>query len=275
MSSDFVKQSTFHERKAAEADGGLHVAVIMDGNGRWARRRGLPRGAGHREGAKAVRAVVERAADPSSGIGTLTLYAFSSDNWGRPREEVIRILRLLDEYLGRERTRCAENGVRLTVVGRRDRLSPRLVRSIERAEDATRDGDGLRLRLAVDYSAREVLARAAELWSARAGGGGVGDGGSPRGGDPPDRDRFRELLAAAMHDPEPAPDVDLLVRTGGERRLSDFLLWESAYAELYFTASLWPDFGGPELDEALAEFGRRERRFGGLGASHRDLEAAV
>lgn len=282
MTGRFVEQSTFRESRdgGAAGAGGLHVAVIMDGNGRWARRRGLPRDAGHREGAKAVRAVVERAAEPSSGIGTLTLYAFSSDNWRRPREEVTRILRLLDEYLGRERARCAENGVRLTVVGRRDRLSPGLVRSIERAEEATREGDGLRLRLAVDYSARDVLARAAELWSARVGEGGRAAkggraAGSPHPGDPPDRDRFRELLAAAMHDPEPAPDVDLLVRTGGERRLSDFLLWESAYAELYFTPTLWPDFGGPELDEALAEFARRERRFGGLGASAPGLEAAV
>lgn len=252
-------QSTFREERDGRA-GGLHVAIIMDGNGRWASRRGLPRHVGHREGAKAVRAVVERAGDPSSGIGTLTLYAFSSANWERPREEVIRLMRLLHEYLRRETARCVENGVRLTVLGRRDRLPPRLVRSIERSERATRECDGLRLRLAIDYSARDVLARVVELSSAQAGGR-------------PHPHRFRELLAAAMHDAEPAPDVDLLVRTGGERRLSDFLLWESAYAELYFTPTLWPDFDGSRLDEALAEFARRERRFGRVGAS--GLEAAV
>ena len=252
-------QSTLCEDRGARTDN-LHVAIIMDGNGRWACRRGLPRHVGHREGAKAVRAVVERAVDPSSGIGTLTLYAFSSDNWERPRQEVIRIMRLLHQYLRRETARCVENGVRLTVVGRRDRLPPRLVRSIERSEEATRECDGLRLRLAIDYSARDVLARVVQLWRARAGGW-------------PDRDRFRELLAAAMHEAQPAPDVDLLVRTGGDQRLSDFLLWESAYAELYFTPTLWPDFDGSQLDEALTEFGRRERRFGTVGAS--GLEAAV
>ncbi|MFW6080011.1 MAG: polyprenyl diphosphate synthase [Gemmatimonadota bacterium] len=251
----FVSQRAF-PRSAR----GLHVAIIMDGNGRWARRHGLPRHAGHREGAKAVRAVVERAADPAVGVGTLTLYAFSSDNWKRPSDEVARIMRLFGEYLRRETPRCVENGVRLTVIGRRDRLSARLVREIEASEAATRSGEGLELRMAIDYSAREVLARAAAL-------------AADLEAEEATRERFGELVGRAAGGGGPAPDVDLLIRTGGERRLSDFLLWECAYAELYFTPVPWPDFGEAELDRALAEFRRRERRYGGIGDA--DLEAAV
>lgn len=230
---------------------GLHVAIIMDGNGRWATRRGLPRAVGHREGAKAVRAVVERAAVSTAGIGTLTLYAFSSDNWGRPRDEVASIMRLLGEYLRREMPRCLERGLRLSVIGRRDRLSARLARKIGAAEVKTRDGGALHLRLAIDYSARQVLARAASLAVERG-----------AAGLPPDA--FGELVARAGGG-GPAPDVDLLIRTGGEQRLSDFLLWESTYAELYFTPILWPDFGAADLDTALAAFRSRERRFGRIG----------
>jgi undecaprenyl diphosphate synthase len=236
-----------------------HIAIIMDGNGRWARRRGMPRHVGHREGAKAVRTVVERAADPAVGIGALTLYAFSSDNWNRPRDEVTRIMRLLGEHLRRETPRCIENGVRLTVIGRRDRLSRSLVRKIEAAEAATRPGGGLHLRLAIDYSARDVLTRCAAL-------------ACERGEGEVSRDAFRDLVARAAGASEAVPDVDLLIRTGGQQRLSDFLLWECAYAELYFTAVLWPDFGESELDDALAEFHRRERRFGRIGEG--ELEAA-
>jgi undecaprenyl diphosphate synthase len=222
----------------------MHVAVIMDGNGRWANARGLPRVAGHRAGAKAVRRVVEAA--PGLGVGTLTLYAFSSDNWQRPPREVGALMRLFRSYLASETQRLLENGVRLTVVGRRDRLPDVLARAIAGAEAATAGGTRLHLRLAIDYSAREAILRAAALAAGRE----VGRG------------EFEALLGAALGSTEPAPDVDLLVRSGGEQRLSDFLLWECAYAELWFTPRMWPDFDAATLAEAVAEFQRRERRFG-------------
>jgi undecaprenyl diphosphate synthase len=191
-----------------------------------------------------VRATVEAA--PDAGVGTLTLYAFSSDNWGRPPREVGALMRLFRSYLASETARLVENGVRLSVVGRRDRLGEPLVRAIAGAEDATAGGTRLHLRLAIDYSARDAIARAAAL----------------AGGAEPSRDEFARLLSRAIGDPFPTPGVDLLVRTGGEQRLSDFLLWECAYAELHFTPGMWPDFDGAALAEAVDEFRRRERRFG-------------
>jgi undecaprenyl diphosphate synthase len=226
------------------APAGMHLAVIMDGNGRWANARGLPRVAGHRAGAKAVRRVVEAA--PGLGVGTLTLYAFSSDNWQRPPREVGALMRLFRSYLASETERLLENGVRLTVIGRRDRLPEVLARAIAGAEAATAGGTRLHLRLAIDYSARETILRAAALAAGRE----VGRG------------EFQALLGAAVGAAEPAPDVDLLVRSGGEQRLSDFLLWECAYAELWFTPRMWPDFDAATVAEAVAEFQRRERRFG-------------
>jgi undecaprenyl diphosphate synthase len=226
------------------APSGMHVAMIMDGNGRWANARGLPRVAGHRAGAKAVRRVVEAA--PGLGVGTLTLYAFSSDNWQRPPREVGALMRLFRSYLASETQRLLENGVRLTVIGRRDRLPEVLARAIAGAEEATAGGTRLHLRLAIDYSAREAILRAAALAAGRE----VGRG------------EFEALLGAAVGAKEPAPDVDLLVRSGGEQRLSDFLLWECAYAELWFTPRMWPDFDADAVAEAVAEFQRRERRFG-------------
>lgn len=223
---------------------GLHVAVIMDGNGRWANARGMPRIAGHRAGARAVRRVVEAA--PDAGVGTLTLYAFSSDNWKRPPREVGALMRLFRSYLASETEKLIENGVRLTVIGRRDRLPEVLARAIAGAEAATAGGDRLHLRLAIDYSARDAILRAAAL---------------ARGRDVT-RDEFASLLGTVVGADEPAPDVDLLIRSGGEQRLSDFLLWECAYAELYFTPRMWPDFDAAALGEAVAEFHRRERRFG-------------
>jgi undecaprenyl diphosphate synthase len=223
----------------------MHVAIIMDGNGRWAERRGLVRSAGHRAGARAVRRIVEAAA--RKPIDVLTLYAFSSDNWTRPTQEVSTLMRLLKRYLISETARCLENGVRLSVIGRRDRLSRDLVRTIETTERMTAGGDGLQLRLAIDYSARFAIVQAA----ARA------------------RDakltaqEFTTHLAAAIHSDVTVP-VDLLIRTGGERRLSDFMLWECAYAELVFADACWPDFDEAGFDAALHEFERRERRFGGL-----------
>jgi undecaprenyl diphosphate synthase len=216
MPIDFIAQSSYCRRK-------LHAAIIMDGNGRWAAMRGLPRIAGHRAGADAVRRTVERA--PDLGIGILTLYAFSSDNWRRPPTEVSALMELLETYLRKETRRCLENGVRLEVIGRRDRLDPRLVAAIEKTEAATAAGATLTLRVAVDYSARDAIR------SGRIG-----------------------------------PDVDLLIRTGGEQRLSDFLLWECAYAELIFSRRMWPDFDEHDLAGTVREFEARERRFGGLPA---------
>ncbi|MDT8340597.1 MAG: di-trans,poly-cis-decaprenylcistransferase [Longimicrobiales bacterium] len=227
---------------------GLHVAIIMDGNGRWARSRGLSRTRGHREGAAAVRRVVEAA--PALGIGTLTLYAFSADNWKRPRPEVNALMRLLHRYLRTETAELVEQGVRVTLLGRRDRLPSRVLRAAETAESATADGNALDLRLAIDYSARDALVRAAELLR-----------GS---GDPICPDRFSEALGAAMHASGGVRDVDLLIRTSGEERLSDFLLWECAYAEFVFTPTLWPDFGGDDLRRAVETFHGRDRRYGGL-----------
>lgn len=222
---------------------GLHVAIIMDGNGRWAVSRGHPRTAGHVAGVEAVRRAVEAARD--LGVATLTLFAFSSDNWKRPDLEVRTLMRLFRSYLTAESGKCAENGVRISVIGRRDRLTPSLVRVVEEAEARTARSDRFLLRIAVDYSARDAILRAASRL---------------RGGEP-----SREAFASLLSDPHercPVPDVDLLIRTGGEKRLSDFLLWECAYAELIFTDRMWPDFSGVDLAEAVREFYRRERRFG-------------
>lgn len=224
------------------------MAVIMDGNGRWAVARGRPRAAGHRAGAQVVRRIVEGAAD--LGIGTLTLYAFSSDNWRRPGREVSALMRLFRAYLASETARCVQNGVRLDIIGRRDRLPPVLLKAIVAAEAETADGRRLHLRIAIDYSARDSMLEAARL----------------TGGSAMTREEFAALIREVNHS-RPAPDVDLLVRTGGEQRLSDFLLWECAYAELHFDPCLWPDFNVARLGAAVEEYARRDRRFGGLSAA--------
>jgi len=234
---------------------GLHAAIIMDGNGRWALARGRSRMAGHEAGAEAVRRTVEAA--PDLGISVLTLFAFSSDNWKRPPAEVGALMRLLRSFLGREARRCAERGVRIAVIGRRDRLPGGLVKAIEAAEAATAGAGAFLLRIAVDYSARDAILRAAHRI------GNAHDIG--RQGEPPSRELFARLLADP-HDHLPVPDVDLLIRTGGEQRLSDFLLWECAYAELVFTQRMWPDFAADDLAVAVAEFHARERRFGTVPA---------
>jgi undecaprenyl diphosphate synthase len=232
------------------APAGLHLAVILDGNGRWATRRGLPRAAGHQAGALAVRRLVESC--PAAGVGTLTLYAFSADNWTRPEREVRWLLRLFREHLRSEVTRCVATGIRLSVIGRRDRLPALLQAAITRAEADTARGRRLHLRLAIDYSGRDAI-----LSAARA----LADAPAPT------REEFDRALTDAGHGGPLVPPVDLLIRTGGERRLSDFLLWELAYAELYFTATMWPDFEAADLQAALTEFHARERRFGGLPLS--------
>jgi undecaprenyl diphosphate synthase len=225
---------------------GLHVAIIMDGNGRWATGRGLPRVAGHRAGAEAARRIVELA--PDLGIEVLTLFAFSCDNWTRPPAEVSGIFTLARRFLRRQ-ARERHRGVRVDVIGRRDRLDAALLRSIEAIEHDTAGERKLHLRIALDYSARDAIARAALRWSS------AGE---------PSIDELGRLIAQAGSEAPLAPDVDLLIRTGGERRLSDFLLWESAYAELHFTDRLWPDFGEQDLRLALEDFRGRERRFGAV-----------
>lgn len=224
----------------------MHVGIIMDGNGRWAMQRGLPRPAGHRAGAETVRRIVESAAE--SHIEVLTLYAFSADNWLRPRREVVALMHLMKRYLVSERLRCIQHGIRVNVIGRRDRLAPEIVRSIEDLERATAGGNKLLLRLAIDYSARQSIVAAA---------------GAP-GELPQSFADFERRLAAVTHSAPDVPGLDLLIRTGGERRLSDFLLWESAYAELVFRETYWPDFTEAELATTLEEYARRDRRFGQL-----------
>ena len=230
---------------AVDDSRGLHVAIISDGNGRWATSRGLPRSAGHRAGAEAARRVIEAA--PRLGIHTLTLFALSSANWKRPAGEVHAILRLLHEYLFAETTHCIDEGVRLSIIGRRDRLPATLRQAIADSEAVTARGTRMHLRLAVDYSAREAIYHAAcrfykvtEL--------------SP--------ESFSNVLAEVLRGG--STEVDLLIRTGGEQRLSDFLLWECAFAELVFTQRRWPDFTAADLEAAVKEFGTRERTRGAL-----------
>lgn len=234
------------ERTGVDRDR-FHVAINMDGNGRWALVRGRPRQEGHVAGATAVRRTVTSA--PALGITTLTLYAFSSDNWRRPRGEVDNLMRLLQRYLDSECALLTDSGVRLNVIGRRDRISDSLRRSIAHVEERTSEGSSLHLRIAIDYSAREALLTAA---------------GRVANGIPPTRQAFERALYDAIHAPSGTRDVDLLIRTGGEQRLSDFLLWESAYAELYFTDVLWPDFNEADLAAAVQAFGARDRRYGGV-----------
>lgn len=212
-----------------------HLAMIMDGNGRWAEQRGRPRWMGHVAGAHAVRRVVEYAA--RAGVDQLTLYAFSSDNWNRPVVEVATLLDLFDAHLRTQTARLAKQGIRLQVIGRRDRLPLALRTAICAAEARTSAGRRMTLRVAIDYSSRAAILASLPVAAALH--------GSAQG----------ETLL---------PPVDLLVRTGGERRLSDFLLWESAYAELSFLDVLWPDIGTTQLDALFADYASRERRFGAL-----------
>ena len=235
------------EQPEREGRDRFHVAINMDGNGRWALLRGQRREAGHVAGATAVRRTVEAA--PALGITTLTLYAFSSDNWRRPPGEVENLMLLFQKHLDSECARLTDSGVRFSAIGRRDRIPDSLRRSIAHVEERTSEGTSLHLRIAIDYSARDALLVAA---------------GRVDKGIPPTREAFEQSLCEAIHAPSGTRDVDLLIRTGGERRLSDFLLWESAYAELYFTAVLWPDFSEADLASAVQAFAARDRRYGGI-----------
>jgi undecaprenyl diphosphate synthase len=229
---------------------GLHVAVVMDGNGRWAATRGFLRSEGHRAGVEAVRRVV--AAAPEFGIGTLTLFALSSDNWRRPGPEIAALLALFEEYLLHESRACAARGVQIRVIGRRDRIPDSLATAIEFAERATASARAIEMRIAIDYSGRDAILRAA-CWMLSS--------------LEVSQKEFARRLGEVTHAGRPSADVDLLIRTGGENRLSDFLLWECAYAEMIFTPKLWPDFGPEDLEAALHDFASRERRFGGLPAA--------
>ena len=234
-------------------NGNLHVAIIMDGNGRWATARGLARAAGHRAGVESIRRVCEAA--PALGIATLTLFAFSADNWRRPQAEVAMLMDLLRSYLRAEVARLVESGTRLSVIGRRDRLPEGLAHEIAAAQDRAVGGRALHLRIAIDYSARDSIVQAAS---------------SLRAGVEPTRENMHRLITGAASCG--SGDVDLLIRSGGEKRLSDFLLWECAYAELCFTSRMWPEFGAEDLAAAIADFRGRERRFGGLGEARTRTE---
>jgi len=230
----------------------MHVAIIMDGNGRWATQRGLPRTAGHLEGAKGVRGIVETAA--RSGVDTLTLYAFSAANWSRPPGEISALMKLFGQYLFSETRRCVEQSIRVNIIGRRDRLSDNLLRSIEQSERLSASCTGMHLRIAMDYSSQHSILKAAQ----HAGGAAI------------TAEAFQRALNDVDHSMREAGPVDLLIRTGNERRLSDFLLWECAYAELHFPDCLWPDFNEQHLRQALDEFAGRQRRFGAITAKGGD-----
>jgi len=228
---------------------GLHAAIIMDGNGRWARRQGKPRWRGHLAGVDSVREAVR--GSPGLGLTTLTLYAFSTDNWKRPSTEVGRLFWLLREYCRREQDELIRSGVRVTHVGRRDRLPAKALAALDEVARRTATGTRLHLRLAIDYGAQEMLTAAARRLAEEV-----------AAGTRQPHEITREAFEVSLTDG--VPPVDLLIRTAGEQRLSDFLLWESAYAELVFTPVLWPDFRQGDLATAVAEYHRRERKFGGL-----------
>jgi undecaprenyl diphosphate synthase len=227
------------------------MAIIMDGNGRWAKARGLPRAAGHKAGAEAVRRSVEAARE--MGIGYLTLYAFSAENWKRPMGEVTDLMGLLTLYLRREIANLHRNGIRFRVIGDRSRLAPDIVDLISEAEERTRDNPAMTLILALSYGGRQEIVAAAKRLAAE-----VRDGS--RTLDQIDEAAFESALYTAG-----VPDPDLIIRTSGEQRISNFLLWQSAYAELVFVDVLWPDFGRPDIERAIGDYNRRERRFGAAG----------
>lgn len=226
-----------------------HVAIIMDGNGRWAAKRGLPRAAGHRAGAEAVRRILKAAV--KAGVEVLTLYAFSSENWRRSEDEISDLKGLMGYYLEREIDELAQEGVQFRLIGDHTAFGPQLVERLERAVERTKDNSRIVLVVALNYGARDEIALAAQRLGSRVAAGDL---------DPAAIDAEhlgRELLTDGL------PDPDLVIRTSGERRLSNFLLWQAAYAELLFVETLWPDFGEAEFEAALDDFSGRERRFGG------------
>lgn len=227
-----------------------HVAIIMDGNGRWAKARHLPRVAGHRAGAEAVRRTLRAAS--KLGIECVTLYAFSSENWKRPEQEVAELTSLMKQFIRAELDDMHRNNIRLRVIGDYRAFEPEAAAMVDAAVARTASNDGATLVVALNYGAQDELARAMRMLGEQVKAGTL---------DPAD---IRPDLIAAHLDTADLPPLDLLIRTSGEQRLSNFLLWQAAYAELYFTDTLWPDFDEASLAEAVASFGRRERRFGGL-----------
>jgi undecaprenyl diphosphate synthase len=227
-----------------------HVAIIMDGNGRWAAARGMPRSEGHRRGVEALRRTVRAAGD--LGIGILTIFSFSAENWTRPPAEVRELMGLLRRFIRNDLAELHKNGVHVRVIGERNDLAPDIRRLLEEAEDLTRDNDKLMLVVAFNYGGRQEIARAAQRLAVE-----VAEGRMPAEAVTP------EALAAHLDAPE-MPDPDLIIRTSGEQRLSNFLLWQAAYSELVFVPTYWPDFDRSTLEGAIAEYRRRERRFGGL-----------
>ncbi|NNG04446.1 MAG: isoprenyl transferase [Inquilinus sp.] len=232
----------------APTSGPAHVAIIMDGNGRWARARGMPRSLGHHRGAEAVRRVVEAA--PDLGVTHLTLFGFSSENWARPQEEVGELMSLLRKYLRSEIAELHANGVRLRVIGERRKLAADIVELIENAEALTADNTGLQLTIALSYGARQELAAAARRLA-----------DDVRNGLLAPEDVDEAAVASRLFTCD-LPDPDLIIRSSGEKRISNFLLWQAAYAELVFVETLWPDFTREHLATAISEYRRRERRFG-------------
>jgi undecaprenyl diphosphate synthase len=231
--------------------GPQHVAIIMDGNGRWAKARGLPRVAGHRRGADAVRRVVRGAGE--LGIPVLTLFAFSTENWTRPADEVADLMGLLRHYLRSELEELRKNGARLRVIGKREGLAADIVRDIAEAENMTAGNARIDVNICINYGSRDEILRATRRLAQRVAAGEITV-------DDIDQKSFEhELLTAGL------PDPDLLIRTSGEQRISNFLLWQCAYSELVFVDTLWPDFGKEHLEQAILEFRRRERRYGGIG----------
>lgn len=228
-----------------------HVAIIMDGNGRWAQMRGLPRHEGHRRGLEALRRTVRHAGE--LGIRVLTVYSFSTENWRRPKAEVSFLMGLLRRFVENDLAELHEAGVRVRIIGSRDDLAPDLCALVERAESMTRDNTGLTLAVAFNYGSRDELTRMARRLAQDVAAGRV----TP--------DAVDEEMLGARLDTGGLPDPDLVIRTSGESRVSNFLLWQAAYAEFIFTPVLWPDFDRKALEEALAEYHRRERRFGGVG----------
>jgi undecaprenyl diphosphate synthase len=229
-----------------------HVAIIMDGNGRWAAARGLPRGEGHRRGVEALRRTVRAAGD--LGIGFLTIFSFSAENWSRPPAEIRELMGLLRRFIRHDLADLHRNGVRVRVIGERENLDPDIRRLLDEAEELTKSNDRLVLVVAFNYGARQEIARAAQRMAA-----------AVAAGDLMVSAVTADKLASYLDAPD-LPDPDLIIRTSGEQRLSNFLLWQAAYSELVFVPTYWPDFDRTTLENAIAEYHRRERRFGGLVA---------
>ena len=231
-----------------------HVAIIMDGNGRWAKARGLPRTMGHRAGAEAVKRTVRAAAE--LGVGYLTLFGFSSENWGRPADEINELMRLLRMYLRSETAELHRNNIRLKVIGNREQLERDIVELIENAERITANNDAITVVIALNYGGRHDIMQAASAWA----------GMCREKGLEPSLEAAEEYFPSFLTT-EGIPDPGILIRTSGEQRISNFLLWQSAYAEFFFTPTLWPDFSKSDLEAALKDYSSRERRYGALGSA--------